>query len=178
MGPNKAGINLCCGTETHGSTPRSRQADSFPYTVVCRSASRILMLSWRGCRAASLYKKRDLGPVALWENRISCSRGIRVPPGCGSTVRLQKLPGSEAEGKMWEVFYLPIINSERDSPSLWNPLHSPSPLHLFLPMSSPPNSSSHTCFSPSVLMSALWFSYSSSPPLMPLSRSQPGLTWV
>lgn len=62
----------------------SRQEVSFPYIVLCRSASGILMLSWRGCRAASLCKKHDLGPVALWEKGISCNKGIIVPPSCGS----------------------------------------------------------------------------------------------
>lgn len=40
----------------------NRHEVSFPYIVVCRSPSRILMLSWRACRTASRSRKHDLGP--------------------------------------------------------------------------------------------------------------------
>lgn len=82
----------------------------------------------------------------------------------------------EMEGEKWRVFYSPIINP-RDYPSLWNLLHSPSPFLLFLP-GAPPTHPSFTHFF-CLYLSGLWFcSYSSYPPLTPLSRSQQGLTWL
>lgn len=58
--------------------PGSRQEVSFPCIVVCWSASRILMVSWKGCRIASPCKKHDLGPVALWENKAE-KKGSECP---------------------------------------------------------------------------------------------------
>lgn len=154
-GFNKVVINLCgdkcfC-TQTHthtcmhANTLWSRQEDSFPYTVVCRSASRILMLSWRGCRACT--KSMTLGQLHCGKTGSAATEGSECPLAVEVESAFRICQDQRWRGKRWEVFYLLIINS-RDYPSLWNPLHSPSPLHLFLPMSSPPNSPSHTCFFP------------------------------
>lgn len=90
----------------------SRQEVSFPYIVVCWSANRILMLSWRGCRTASPCKKHDLGPVALWDN------GLREREQSAPWLWKQHLlsgrgnaPRWEMERERWEVFHPPIFNS-------------------------------------------------------------------
>lgn len=130
----------------------SRQELSFPYIVVCRSASRILMLSWRGCRASSLCKMHDLGPVALWENRSSCKReGMRVPPGCGSSIASHSRDCATMRDGGREVGSVlsSIINS-RDYPSLGDLLQSPTHFLLLLPFAFSPQRPpfpSHTLFS-------------------------------
>lgn len=141
----------------------SRRGVSFPYIVVCWWASRILMLSWRGCRDASLSRKHDLGPVALWESKNLYKKGKRVgvPPGCGSCITLQTRESDERGGK---CFILPSLTQET--------IH---PLEIFLSLPVPPPCT--LFFSPSCqpFDSALIPSY---PPLTPVSRSQQGLTWL
>lgn len=129
----------------------SRQEVSLPYIVVCLSASRILMLSWRGCRAASLCKKHDLGPVALWENRNGCKKGSECPlavePASASELGICHERCRERGGN---CLILPSLTQETVPPSqiyftlslppLPPPLSQPSLSHTFfsLPLSVSP----------------------------------------
>ena len=104
-------------------------------------------------------------------------KGIRVPPGCGSSISFTtgKLPWWEMEGERWELSYPPSLTQETVPPSQIYFTLSPPPLP---PPLSPTLPSTRIFFS-CLFLSALWFcSCSSYPPLMPLSRSQQGLTWL
>lgn len=123
----------------------SRQDASFPYIVLCWSAHGILMLSWRGCRAASLCKKKkhDLGPVAPRGKPERLEKKKKRWWECPLAVHIEsafKLGSCCVERWGREMFYPPIISSGR-RPSLWHPRRRPSDsVQCFLPNPTP----SHT----------------------------------
>lgn len=115
---------------------------------------------------ASLCKKHDLGPVAVWENKICCKKkkkggrkkdrkktekkkrkiGIRVPPGCGSRIHFHGWDFCHDEKdreRGGKCFILPSLTQETPTPPLLLPL--PSNPHFTLPLHS---SSSSSCLLP------------------------------
>lgn len=156
----------------------SRQEVSFPYIVVCWSTSRILILleGMRGCQPVQKAWPWASGSVGKQE---PLQKKDHSAPWLLKQHQLSELEScyDERRGRGGMCFILPSLTQETIPPSqIYFTLPHPS---SFYSLGFPPTSSHPRTFFPYLFPSALWFcSYSSYPPLMLLSRSQQGLTWL
>lgn len=93
----------------------SRHEVSFPYIVVCRSPSRILMLSCRACRTASRSRKHDLGPG---EKATECPLVVEVASASSKRCREREM-GSVLSSCLLTLHHFLFSSVVLNNPSLF-----------------------------------------------------------